>query len=80
MIRYKEGEVGFEYNNRPYTIHFHGSWLLDGPVGYEAWLQESLVWNLYDSNDREMSELPMYNNVWLTAEKVLTDHIWSITI
>ena len=78
MKKYKSSELEFDYEQSPYYIDWYGTWLLDGPVGYEAWLQESLAWNLYDANDMEMSELPMYNKIWVEAEKQLTIEIDSI--
>ena len=67
MKKYKEGTLSFEYGNEYYELDYHGSWLLDGPEGYQQWLEESLVWNCYDSNNREVD----FKNVLIEAEKQL---------
>lgn len=80
MIRYKEGEVGFEYNNKPYTIHFRGSWLLDGPVGHERWLEEYLYWNCYNQDGIEVDDNSDNLKLLIEAENKLTNEIWSVIV
>lgn len=67
MKKYREGTFSFEFENNSYELDYHGSWLLDGPEGYQQWLEESLVWNCYDSNNREVNT----QKVLIEAEKQL---------
>lgn len=67
MKKHMNGELDFNYKQSSYFIDWHGTWLLDGPVGYEMWLEEYLNWTCYDSNDNEVEN----NKVLIEAEKQL---------